>query len=229
MKKRGDEGLSHSVQDYLKIIYMQTQNGQYTSTVAIATAFGIRSASVTNMLQRLAETQPTLVVYRKHHGVKLTPEGEKEALQIIRRHRLLEQFLYQVLEYPLGDIHDEAERLEHVISPFFVERINTLMKSPAFDPHGHPIPDRDLNLNDSRKLALLSELQLGQKGLVRLITDRYTDFLVYLTTIGINTGTELKIVQTNSYDGTQQVEIVGTGQLQVFSKAISESIHVELV
>jgi DtxR family Mn-dependent transcriptional regulator len=223
-----DDVLSHSVQDYLKVIYVQTRGGQPTSTVALAAALDIRPASVTNMLQKLADTQPHLVVYRKHHGVTLTPEGEKAALQIIRRHRLLEQFLYQMLEYPLEKIHAEAEELEHAISPFFAERIAQLLHDPAFDPHGDPIPDRDLNLTDARALVRLSDLRPGESGVVRLITNQNPELLIYLQTIGVSPGTQLQMTQVNPMDGTQQVLILENGQTQVFGKATGESIHVEV-
>ena len=156
--------LSHAVQDYLKTIYIQTRGGQPTSMVALAEALDVRPASVTNMIQKLAETQPHLVNYLKHHGVTLTGEGERVALEIIRRHRLLEQFLFQMLEYPLEKIHAEAEELEHAISPYFEERIARILNDPAFDPHGDPIPDRELNITDRRKLAALSRLQPGRNG-----------------------------------------------------------------
>jgi DtxR family Mn-dependent transcriptional regulator len=225
---RADDPLSHSVQDYLKMIYVQTRAGQPTSTVALAEALDIRPASVTNMLQKLAETQPSLITYRKHHGVGLTPEGEKAALQIIRRHRLLEQFLYQMLEYPLERIHAEAEELEHVISPFFTERIAQLLHDPAFDPHGDPIPDRDLNLADLRVLSLLADLRPGQGGIVRQITNQNPELLEYLRSVGVSPGSGLKVVQLNLFDGTQQVEILGTGQTQVFGQAIAANIQVEV-
>jgi len=223
-----EDGLSRSVQDYLKVIYVQTRAGKPTSTLALAEALDIRSASVTNMLQKLAETHANLVMYRKHYGVTLTPEGEKVALQIIRRHRLLEQFLYQVLEYPLEKIHAEAEVLEHAISPFFAERLAQLLHDPAFDPHGDPIPDRDLKLSDPRALTLLAELRPGAGGIVRLITDQTHELLMYLKSCGIYPGAELKIAQWNPIDGTQQVEIGATGQTQVLGRAICESIQVEV-
>jgi DtxR family transcriptional regulator, Mn-dependent transcriptional regulator len=228
MQNRVDDGLSYSVQNYLKIIFLQTRNGRPTSTVALAAALEVKSASVTNMLQKLAETHPKLILYRKHHGVSLTPEGEKAALQIIRRHRLLEQFLYQTLEYPMEKIHAEAEELEHAISPFFVERLAQFLQDPEFDPHGDPIPDRDLNLNDSRTLTLLSNLRPGDSGVVRLITDHNPDLLMYLNTIGIFPGAKLKVIQANPIDGTQQVEILEPDQKQVLGKTIGESIQVEV-
>ena len=228
MLNLADDALSHSVQDYLKMIYVQTRDDQPTSTVALAEALDIRSASVTNMLQKLADTQPNLVVYRKHRGVSLTPEGEKAALQIIRRHRLLEQFLYQMLDYPLEKIHAEAEELEHAISPYFAERIAQLLHDPAFDPHGDPIPDRDLNVSDPRSLTLLSDLRPGEQGVVRLITNQNPELLIYLKAIGICPGTVLKVIQLNPIDGTQQIEILESAQTQVLGKTTGAFIQVEI-
>ena len=222
------EKISASAQNYLKAIYTQTRDGQTTSTVALADALAIRPASVTNMLQKLSEQQPELVTYRKHYGVTLTREGERAALEVIRRHRLLEQFLYQILSYPLDRIHQEADELEHAVSPYFIERIAKLMEDPCFDPHGDPIPDRDLILSDPRHLSLLSDLQPGEAGIVRQITDQAEDLLLYLKSIGVQPGVHLKILQSNPIDGTLQVEILKNDQAQVLGKTISENIQVEV-
>lgn len=227
MLNLANEGLSASVQDYLKAIYTQTRTGQPTSTVALAEALDVRSASVTNMLQKLAENHPELVAYRKHYGVALTPEGEKAALQVIRRHRLIEQFLYQVLEYPLDKIHQEAEELEHVVSPYFVDRIAQLLHNPAYDPHGDPIPDSNLMIEDSRTLVLLSDLQPGERGTIRQITDQNSDLLVFLRSIGVCPGVGIKVVQVNPIDGTQQVILDGSHQTQVLGKKIGANIQIE--
>lgn len=228
MHKTTNDGLSASAQDYLKAIYTQTRSGQPTSTMTLAKALEIRSASVTNMLQKLAENHPELVTYRKHYGVALTPEGEKVALRIIRRHRLIEQFLYQILEYPLEKIHQEAEILEHTISPYFIDRIAQLLNEPAFDPHGHPIPDSNLILEDLRKLVRLIDLHPGDNGIVRQISDQNHDLLIFLRSIGIHPGTEIKVLQVNPIDGTQQIMLVNSNQTQVLGKSISNYIQVEI-
>ncbi len=227
MMKHAADDLSASVQDYLKAIYAQTRSGRPTSTMNLAEALAIRSASVTNMLQKLSESRPNLVVYRKHYGVSLTPAGEKAALEVIRRHRLIEQFLYQVLAYPIDKIHQEAEEMEHVVSPYFIERIAHLMHDPSFDPHGDPIPDSDLQLYDSRKLVLLSSLSAGEQGVVRQIPDQDSDLLVFLRSIGIYPGAEFKVVQVNPIDGTQQITLAETNQTQVMGKSIGQCVQVE--
>jgi DtxR family Mn-dependent transcriptional regulator len=228
MSKPADGTLSASVQDYLKTIYVQTRNGQPTSTIALAEALDCRPASVTNMLQKLNEIHPNLVTYVKHHGVLLTEKGEKVALEIVRRHRLLEQFLYQVLEYPIDKVHAEAEELEHVVSPFFTEQLSRLLNDPIFDPHGDPIPDRDLNLNDPRVLSPLLEMEAGKKGTVCHISNQSPDVLQYLNTVGIKPGSELRVTRVNPIDGTRQVEVVGSDQSPVLGKRISEDIQLEI-
>src|SRR5579859_3066546 len=95
------------------------------------------------MLQKLASARPSYVEYEKRRGVRLSPEGKRRALEILRHHRLIETFLYQVLDYPMEEVHDEAERLEHFISELFEERIDAKLGHPKFDPHGHCIPAMD--------------------------------------------------------------------------------------
>ena len=218
--------LSRSMQDYLKMIYSQTREDHTTSTVSIAEALDVKPASVTHMLQKLDELEPRLVDYQKHHGVSLTPDGERVALEIIRRHRLLEQFLYEMLAYPWEKIHAEAEELEHAISPYFEERIAQMLNDPAFDPHGDPIPNRELNLADERRLVPLGHLQPGQKGTVSMIKNQDAGMLVFLSETGIHPGTSIEVIQHNPMDGSMQVKIAG--QNQVFGKTTVETILVEM-
>jgi DtxR family Mn-dependent transcriptional regulator len=220
--------LSQAVQDYLKAIYLQTRGGAPTSTLALAEALAVRSPSVTNMLQKLAEADPLLIDYRKHYGVTLTPAGERAALAIIRRHRLLEQFLYQVLAYPLEQVHAEAEELEHAISPLFVERLAALLDEPAFDPHGDPIPDRDLVVRDRRDLVRLADLPPGASGIVRLISNQRPDLLAALRDLGLCPGVRLRVTQVNPIDGALQVAVSGAG-VQALGRALAEAIQVEAV
>lgn len=218
--------LSRSMQDYLKMIYSQTREDHTTSTVSIAEALDVKPASVTHMLQKLDELEPRLVNYQKHHGVSLTAEGERVALEIIRRHRLLEQFLYEMMAYPWEKIHAEAEELEHAISPYFEERIAQMLNDPAFDPHGDPIPNRDLNLADERQLIPLARLRPGQKAVVSLIKNQDAGMLAYLSEAGIRPGTQVEVIQANPLDGSMQVAV--GGQAQVFGQETVETILVEI-
>ena len=135
--------LTVSIQDYLKTIYELTEQGESASTNALAKKMKISAPSVTGMIQKLATSKPALVEYQKHQGVTLTKEGKRAALEVIRHHRLLEAWLVQTLGYSWDEVHEEAERLEHVISEDFEDRIAAMLGHPEFDPHGDPIPAKD--------------------------------------------------------------------------------------
>ena len=128
--------LTQSTQDYLKHIFELTENGSAASTNDLASRLGVRPASVTGMVQKLALAEPPLVEYHKHQGVTLTPEGEQAALEVLRHHRLLESWLVQSLGYSWDEVHEEACRLEHVISEDFEARMAAALGNPERDPHG---------------------------------------------------------------------------------------------
>lgn len=138
--------LSQAAEDYMKTIYDITRTRPRALTNEIAERMGVTPASATGMVQKLAGAQPRLVDYRKHRGVALTPEGERAALEVIRHHRLLETYLREKLGYTPDEVHDEADRLEHVISEDLEERIARALDDPTVDPHGEPIPDRGLRM-----------------------------------------------------------------------------------
>lgn len=130
---------SASVEDYLKHIYnIQTVYG-IASTGSLADVLSVKPASVTEMIKRLDLNK--LVINTPYFGFKLTKKGEKEALKLVRKHRIIETFLFKYLHYPIEKIHDEAEELEHSVSDEFIERLDKLMQFPEFDPHNEPIPD----------------------------------------------------------------------------------------
>jgi len=132
---------SEAVDDYLKAIYNLSGDEQRcVGGSELAARLKIAPASVTNMLQKLAAEQRSLVEYERGRGVRLSAFGRKRALEIIRHHRLVETFLFQMLDYPLEDLHDEAERLEHFISEQFEAQIAKKLGNPESDPHGHCIP-----------------------------------------------------------------------------------------
>ncbi len=143
-KETHAERNTESVDDYLKAIY--TIGGDARRRVGgseLAARLGVAPASVTNMLQKLAGEPKSLVDYKRGEGVKLSSAGRRRALEVVRHHRLVETFLFEVLSYPLEELHDEAERLEHFISESFEERIAAKMGHPTADPHGHCIPSLD--------------------------------------------------------------------------------------
>ncbi|HQP42529.1 MAG TPA: metal-dependent transcriptional regulator, partial [Thermoanaerobaculales bacterium] len=140
--ERSTLGLTAPQEDYLKQIFLLGERGDSVGTQTLAVRLGVRPASVTGMVQRLAELG--LVDHRRYRGVSLTESGRRVALEMLRHHRLLETYLAETLGYGWGEIHDEAERLEHVISERFEERIAEALGHPTRDPHGDPIPDAQL-------------------------------------------------------------------------------------
>ena len=135
---------TESVDDYLKAIYALEGDGRRrVGGSELAARLAVAPASVTNMLQKLAADPKSLLDYKRGEGVRLSNAGRRRALEIVRHHRLLETFLFQVLNYPLAELHDEAERLEHFISERFEERVAAKLGGPTADPHGHCIPALD--------------------------------------------------------------------------------------
>ncbi len=143
-RSRSQHTNTESVDDYLKAIFHLSGGGrQRVSSGDLAERLGVAPASVTNMIQKLSAARPSFVDYQRHYGVCLSNTGKKRALEIVRHHRLIETFLYEVLNYPIDELHDEAERLEHFISESFEKRIAAKLGNPQVDPHGHCIPSLD--------------------------------------------------------------------------------------
>jgi len=222
------ENLTRVIEDYLKTIYDLTAFNGRATTNQIAERMEVTPASVTNMVQKLASTEPPLLDYRKHRGVKLTPEGEKVALEIIRHHRLLEMFLHQTLGYSWDEVHEEADRLEHVISEELEERIATSLCDPLHDPHGDPIPSRDLHLPLTSEVAL-SQLRPTQIAEVRRVRDGDPELLRYLSEMGIKPDARLKILDFSPFDNNLQVQIESAGEPVVLGPRVTSQVFVEVV
>jgi DtxR family transcriptional regulator, Mn-dependent transcriptional regulator len=218
------EASSKAIEDYLKVIYDLNLQETRATTNAVAERMGVTPASVTNMLKKLADSQPPLVEYRKHQGVVLTAAGENLALEVLRAHRLIEMFLQEVLGYAWDEVHPEADRLEHVVSPRFVERIAGVLGHPDHDPHGDPIPTRDLTMPGEEAVSLYT-LRSGQATIQR-VWDRDPGLLRYLGENGLTPGTRLEILHYTPYDETLQVQVEGKFAPVVIGPAISRKIFV---
>lgn len=219
---------THSVQDYLKHIYHLAARGEPVTTTALAQRLGVKPASVTGMLRRLAQTDPPLIVYHKHRGVRLTAEGERAALEVIRHHRLIETWLVQSLGYSWDEVHDEACRLEHVLSERLEARLATLLGHPAYDPHGEPIPDQNLNLPPDTDQPLAS-LRPPQRGKVRRVQSDQADLLRYLEEKGLLPGVSFRILDYSPFDGNLTLLLEKAGATPfVLGLAVSMKIFVEV-
>ena len=220
------ENLTQSVEDYLKTIFDITLFNERATTNQIAERMGVTPASVTGMLKRLAANDPPLLEYHKHHGVELTPDGERIALEVIRHHRLLELFLRDRLGYPWDQVHAEADRLEHVISEDLEERIAQDLGDPLHDPHGDPIPSRDLHL-PSETLVPLGELRQGQHAVVQRVRNDDPALLRYLESIGLTPQAQLSVLDYSSFDGNLRLEVAG--KVLVLGPAVTQQIYVKVL
>jgi len=217
---------SEAIDDYLKAIFqLSGRPERQVSSTEIAAHLSITAASVTNMLQKLAAQEPPLVVYEKHHGVKLAKAGKKRALEIVRHHRLIETFLHQVLDYPWDEVHQEAERLEHFISERFEERIAAKLGHPEFDPHGHAIPAMDGSLPGNEPQSL-SQLRPGQSAKVSSVSDKDPEMLRYLASQGIRPGVRLTLSEQLPFKGSYQVRIGTSAKPALLSHSLAEAISV---
>jgi DtxR family Mn-dependent transcriptional regulator len=192
--------LTESTQDYLKQVFQLTKNGKPARTNDLAVLLGVSPASVTGKMKNLAASDPPLVEYRKHQGVTLTEEGKQAALKIIRYHRLLETWLVEELGYSWDEVHEDACRLEHVISENFAARIDAVLGYPSRDPHGEFIPSVDLKILDDDSQPL-SSLRSSQKTTIIRVNSRNPELLCYLSEIGLIPGTNLEVINHSHFDG----------------------------
>jgi DtxR family Mn-dependent transcriptional regulator len=220
--------VTHAIEDYLKTIYDLTATRERASTNQIAEVLDVKPASVTGMIKKLSQSTPPLVDYQKHQGVALTPEGEKVALETIRHHRLLETFLHETLGFDWDTVHAEADRLEHVISEEFEERIAQALGDPTHDPHGDPIPDRDLQM-PNQATTRLSDLRLGQQAIVQRVRDSDPELLRYLSERGLVPGVQIKVLDYSPFDDNLCLELEGRVESVVLGPRITRQIFVELV
>ena len=220
------ESLTAHTQDYLKAIYALSTMHSPVSTNALAERLGVTAASVTGMIQRMAAVDPPLVAYQKYQGVRLTAEGERAALRVIRSHRLLEAYLVEHLGYPWDAVHEEACRLEHVLSPELTARIAAALGEPQRDPHGELIPTDQLTMPAEDTLPL-ADLHPPQQGLVRRVEAGTADFLRYLESVGLVPGVRLEVLEASPYDGNLRLRI-NANEL-VLGPAVTGQVFVEVL
>ena len=222
-----DTTISPATQDYLKTIYDLVERNGRATTSQIAEHLAVKPASVTGMLQKMAQDKPPLVTYKKHQGATLTPAGEKAALEIVRHHRLIELFLNEVLGYSWDEVHEEAERLEHVISEDMERRMAAVLGDPVRDPHGHPIPTKELTIPTITDIPM-NKLRTGEEAVVERVQDTDSDLLRYLDSLGLHPGLKVKVVNFVPFDQTLHVQIAGEPDVIVLGPRITRQIFVEL-
>jgi DtxR family transcriptional regulator, Mn-dependent transcriptional regulator len=217
-KRRTNEG----AENYAKALYeLQGRGPEGIGTTAVAQRLGVTSASASGMLRRLADEG--VVDYAPYRGARLTPEGERIALEVIRHHRLIELFLAEVLGMPWDRVHEEAEVLEHHISEELEELIAAKLGEPALDPHGDPIPDRDLEVSADDSVPL-SDLEPGDAAVFTRVSDSDASMLRYLADRSIQPGTSLVVNSREPFGGPLFVEI--GDRVHPFGAELAESMRV---
>ena len=199
---------SEAVEDYAKAIHaLHQRDTGAVSNSALAERLGVSPGSVTAMLKRMGAMG--LVEHEPYHGVTLTAAGERVALEVIRHHRLLEAYLSEALGMPWDRVHDEAEVLEHYISEELEERIASALGDPSFDPHGDPIPDRQLELEPAEATPLV-RLEPGAKGRFARVSDSNPGMLRYLAERGVLPGAQLEVMERQPFGGPLTIAVAGT-------------------
>ncbi|HSE83972.1 MAG TPA: metal-dependent transcriptional regulator [Thermodesulfobacteriota bacterium] len=200
--------ISPAVQDYLKAIYKLQKQDEKVSTSAIAERLELSNATVTAMIKKLAEKK--LLKHTSYHGVVLTDEGRKTALEVIRRHRLVELFLKEILGLPWDKIHAEAEKLEHVISDELLERIDSILGHPKTDPHGNHIPTKDGMMPDSQDNCPLVDVEVGETVVINSVSDSNPDKLQFMSKLGLFPGVVIHISDKPPFEGDLFIKVGST-------------------
>jgi DtxR family Mn-dependent transcriptional regulator len=199
MASKEPTAVSSAIEDYAKAIYaLEHRSGHAVSTNAIAERMGVTPASASGMVKRLGELG--LVEHQPYHGVSLSDSGRRVALEVMRHHRLLELYLVESLGVPWDRVHAEAEVLEHVLSEELEELIAAKLGDPTHDPHGDPIPSRDLTIEEGRTQSLQA-LDPGTAGTFTRISDSDPDMLRFLADRGIAPGDAFEVLDKHPFDG----------------------------
>jgi DtxR family Mn-dependent transcriptional regulator len=216
---------SEAIEDYAKAIYALQHRGEghAVSTNDLAERLGVTAGSASAMVKKLADRG--LAEHVPYHGVQLTADGERLALEVLRHHRLLELYLTEQLEVPWDRVHEEAEALEHVLSEDLESRIAAKLGYPTHDPHGDPIPAADLSIEEgsTRRLA---ELAPGDRGRFVRVSDSNPAMLRYLHERGVRLGDRLDVVERQPFHGPMTVRVGDS--VQVLGGALADAMRVEL-
>ncbi|HUF13437.1 MAG TPA: metal-dependent transcriptional regulator [Longimicrobiales bacterium] len=216
---------SPAVEDYLKAIFHLSGEGGAAGTSAVAERLGVTAGSVTGMLKRLADQG--FIEHVPYYGARLTPSGMERAVATIRRHRIIELFLVEVLGYAWDEVHEEAEALEHSASARLVESMSEVLGAPESDPHGAPIPAADGAFNE-RHYPSLAEIDTGTRAVLRRVSDEDAEALRYLAAMGMLPGTEIEVLERAPFEGPLRVRIGGKGGAeQVLGRRFAATLQVE--
>jgi DtxR family Mn-dependent transcriptional regulator len=198
---------TESIEDYLKAIYEIQKEKAKVSTNSLSEKLNVAPASVTSMIKKLSEKK--LVTHKRYQGVKLTKAGQRISLEIIRHHRLIELYLAEALGVPWDQVHEEAEKWEHVLSEDLEDRMDAALGHPTRDPHGSPIPSRDGTIAEIDSIPL-ANLHSGQSAVVAEVSDHDPDLLRYIGKMGLYPTTRFKVLSIEPFDGPIKIMVDGS-------------------
>lgn len=217
--------LSSTEENYLKAIFKISERlGKAASTNSISSEMNTSAASVTDMLQRLSSKD--FINYEKYKGVTLTPKGEQLATSLIRKHRLWEVFLVEKLKFTWDEVHALAEQLEHIQSDELVERLDSFLGHPKFDPHGDPIPDSEGNFAHRVRVAL-SDISAKAGGTIVGVEEDSQSFLQYLDKTGLVLGARVQIIEKFDFDDSIKLLLNGQNELTISSK-VAQNLYIKI-
>ena len=213
---------SRAEENYLKSLLHLSKKNVDISTNDISKRLNIKMPTVTGMMKKFAEKG--WVEYQSYKPIRLTEEGRRQAAIVVRKHRLTEMFLVEVMNFPWDEVHEIAEQMEHIKSRSFFDKMDEMLNYPKIDPHGAPIPDKDgyFKESDAYKLALCKE---GDIVFVRTVYDSSDEFLQFLSEIGLKLGDKVEIKKKHNFDNSLVVNF--NGKDYTFSKSVTEMIFVD--
>lgn len=215
--------LSYTEENYLKTIFnIGLDNGlEEVGTNEVAQALSVKPASVNEMLKKLKEKE--LVSYEKYGKITLNKLGEEIAINIVRRHRLWETFLYETLDFSWDEVHEVAEELEHIKSKKLVDKLDKFLEYPEYDPHGDPIPNAKGELKKQSKKTLV-DIEVGKGCKMVAVKDNSSPFLQYVVGLGLGINNHIKVISRAEFDGLTVIEI--NGEQKSVSHKFSSNIYV---
>lgn len=212
-----------STEDYLSVIYKNRNESGEIKPNVIADKLSISNAAVTDMVKKLSKEG--LINYAPYKGISLTEEGNSYAKTLVRRHRIWELFLFQIVGLPWEKVHDEAEKLEHCASDELINRMEEMLNFPEFDPHGDPIPDKNGRIPVSPSQFPLTLAGEGAVVSVLRVNDSDNSFLAHISNLGIDLKSEIFVKEVINYDGSMVAEC--NGNTFTISQKTASNIFVE--
>ncbi|MFT3934107.1 MAG: metal-dependent transcriptional regulator [Chitinophagaceae bacterium] len=216
--------LSQAEENYLKALFhltSETADKQEAGTNELAATLNVKPATANDMLKKLKEKK--LIVYEKYGKISLSTAGKKQAIEVVRKHRLWETFLYEKLAFSWDEVHEVAEQLEHIHSPKLIEQLEKFLGYPEVDPHGDIIPNAKGEIKlQARKT--LSQIVVGKSCKLVAVKDNTASFLQYVIKVGLGLSSKIRIVSRQDFDGTMEIDV--NGKKSIVSQKFAENIYV---